>query len=390
MSQRPLEGITVVAVEQAVAAPLCTSRLVDAGARVIKIERPEGDFARRYDDAVGGDSSYFAWANHGKESVALDFKSPDDAELLSRIIAASDVFVQNLAPGALERAGFGSATLRAKHPRLITCDVSGYGESPELAAKKAYDLLVQAESGLISISGGPGELGRIGVSICDVGTGITAYSAILEALVKRGVTGVGSEIKVSLFDVAAEWMTVPLAQHEGGVGTPQRVGLKHPTIAPYGAFTTSEGELTLISIQNEREWQRLCEQVLLNPAFVDDPRFGSNADRVAHRSELEAEMAQIIGQLDKTVFQQRLTDASLAFGSVNNVSGLADHPALRRRTVVSSHGAEVTIPAHPVRVGVDDPSLLDPPSNMVPPIGGHSEQIRAEFSSPNIENWASG
>ena len=370
----------MVAVEQAVAAPLCTSRLVDSGARVIKIERPEGDFARGYDDAIGGDSSYFAWANHGKESVVLDFKSPDDAALLSKIVASSDVFVQNLAPGAVERAGFGSAQLRAQYPKLITCDVSGYGESPELADKKAYDLLVQAESGLISVSGGPGEMGRIGVSICDVGTGITAYGAILEALIRRGVTGEGSELKVSLFDVAAEWMTVPLAQHEGGVGTPQRVGLKHPTIAPYGAFATSEGALTLISIQNEREWDRLCQQVLRQPGLAIDRRFDSNNARVSHRQELETELGLVIGELSQATFQRRLGEASLAFGSVNDLDGLAGHRALRRRTVVSTQGSAVEIPAHPVRVRTSESSPPEAQSNMVPRIGAHTDQIRAEFS----------
>ena len=300
MTTLPLTGLTVVAVEQAVAAPLCTARLVDAGARVIKIERADGDFARGYDDAAHGDSSYFAWANQGKESLVLDIKDPNDAALLHAILDQADVFVQNLAPGALERAGFGSDALRERNQRLITCDISGYGESAEVADKKAYDLLVQAESGLIGISGSPNELGRIGVSMVDAGTGMTAYYGVLEAIIQRGVTGKGSGVRVSLFDVAADWMTVPLAQHDFGAGGPTRVGLKHPTIAPYGAFETSDGSLTLISIQNEREWVRLCEQVLVDTAIAIDSRFNSNTNRVANRDALESRMNSIIGALSRS------------------------------------------------------------------------------------------
>jgi len=393
MSPLPLEGLTVVAIEQAVAAPLCTARLADAGARVIKIERPDGDFARGYDNAAGGDSSYFAWANHGKESVVLDFKSPDDAALLHRIITQADVFVQNLAPGALDRAGFGSATLRARHPRLITVDVSGYGDSGDLAKKKAYDLLIQAESGLIGISGGPGELGRIGVSICDVGTGITAYSGVLEALTKRGITGEGSSVRVSLFDVAAEWMTVPLVQHEYGDGGPERVGLKHPTIAPYGAFATAEGAFTLISVQNEREWQRLCTDVLAQPRLATDHRYADNGQRVAHRAQLEQELGTLIGQLTRTEFQQRLDQAGIAYGTVSTLEDLSHHPALRRRQVVSSTGATVALPAHPVQTGNTSPANQASSSGdsdrrefdgaghrHVPQLGAHSEAVRAEFA----------
>ena len=229
---RPLEGILVVAIEQAVAAPLCTARLADAGARVIKIERQDGDFARGYDTAAGGESSYFAWLNQGKESVVLNYQSAEGAKLLEALIAKADILVQNMSPGALDRAGFGSEMLRNRHPALITCDISGYGDQPELSSMKAYDLLVQAESGLVSISGGPNELGRIGVSICDIGAGMTAHAGILEALVKRSTTGLGSGVSTSLFAVAAEWMTVPLIHAEYGSGAPKRVGLNHPSIAP--------------------------------------------------------------------------------------------------------------------------------------------------------------
>jgi len=308
MSTLPLAGLTVVAIEQAVAAPLCTARLVDSGARVIKVERAGGDFARGYDSAAHGDSSYFAWANHGKESIALDIKDPDDGALLNRIIAIADVLVQNLAPGALARAGFGSREMRQANPRLITCDISGYGDDPTLAGKKAYDLLVQAESGLVSISGGPGELGRVGISLVDIGTGVTAYGAILEALIARGITGDGAELAVSMFDVAAEWMTVPFLQHFPGQATPARVGLRHPSIAPYGAYETNDGALTLLSIQNEREWVRLCSEVLLEPELATNTQFASNKDRVANRDDLEARLDAIIGELDKGATSHRRLD----------------------------------------------------------------------------------
>lgn len=369
----PLDGVLVVAIEQAVAAPLCTVRLADAGARVIKVERPGGDFARGYDHAAGGDSSYFAWTNHGKQSVVLDFKAPDDAALLHRILARTDVFVQNLAPGALTRAGFDSDDLRRRYPRLITCDISGYGESPELATRKAYDLLIQAESGLVGISGGPGELGRIGVSLCDIGTGVTAQAAILEALIARSVAGHGTAIRLSLFDVAAEWMTVPFIQHLAGA-SPERVGLRHPSIAPYGAYATAEGALTLVSIQNEREWERLCD-VLGRPDLAGDARFVTNTRRVENRTELERVLDSLIGGLTRSELQQRLSQAAIAFGSVNSLADLVDHPALRRRTVVSSTGSTLGIPAHPVQ-SIATP--IDSPA--VPVLGADTDRIRAEFA----------
>lgn len=379
MGTLPLDGLTVVAVEQAVAAPLCTARMVDAGARVIKIERAGGDFARGYDDAAHGDSSYFAWANQGKESLELDIKNATDAALLHRILETADVFVQNLAPGALARAGFGSDALRVRYDRLITCDVSGYGESPEVADKKAYDLLVQAESGLVGVSGSPGELGRIGVSMVDAGTGMTAYYGVLEAIIQRGVTGRGSGVRVSLFDVAADWMTVPLAQHDFGGGGPARVGLRHPTIAPYGAFETADGSLTLISIQNEREWQRLCEEVLDAPSLAVDPRFGSNTERVSNRDALETMLEDIITRQSREQFQAALTGASIAFGNVSTLADLSAHPALRRRAVRTSTDATVELPAHPVR-WTELPHESERPGGRVPKLGEHTAAIRAEFA----------
>ena len=239
----PLAGLLVLTLEQAVAAPYCSSRLADAGARVIKIERPEGDFARKYDRAVGDQSSYFVWLNRGKQSLVADIKAPADAALLHRILARADVFIQNLAPGAAERAGFGSAALRAAHRRLITLDISGYGETPDYADMKAYDLLVQAETGLASITGHPAGPGRVGVSIVDVGCGMSAHAAILEALIERGITGCGKGLSTSLFEATADWMTVPLLYTEATGAPPPRLGLAHPTVCPYGAFALADGAL---------------------------------------------------------------------------------------------------------------------------------------------------
>ncbi len=375
MSTQPLAGILVVAIEQAVAAPLCSARLADAGARVIKIERADGDFARGYDDAAGGDSSYFAWANHGKQSLVLNFKDDPDAELLHRIIGQADVLIQNLAPGALARAGFDLTMLRSRNPRLITCDISGYGGGDEVAGLKAYDLLVQAESGLLAVSGGEDSPGRIGVSLCDIGTGVTAYSAILEALLQRAITGEGASLAVSLFDVAAEWMTVPVVHAETGTGAPKRVGLKHPSIAPYGAFLTSDGRHTLIAVQNEREWVRLCTDALDHPDLAQDPRFVDNVTRVRNRPDLEAELQSVTTSMTAAELRHRLNEASIAYGALNEVDDLSAHPALRRRAVVSSHGVDLSLPAHPVVT-----ARPDKPRH-VPKIGQHSDELRAEFGA---------
>ena len=368
---KPLEGLLVVSVEQAVAAPLCTARLAAAGARVVKIERPGGDFARGYDTAARGESSYFVWINQGKESVVLDFKQADDAALLDKLVMAADVFVQNLAPGALERAGFGSEALRERKPALITCDISGYGEAEACRDMKAYDLLVQAESGLVAVSGGPESFGRIGVSICDIGAGMTAHAAIVEALYRRSRCGEGAGLKVSLFDVAAEWMTVPLIHNDYGAGTPAREGLRHPSIAPYGAYACAGGEEVIVSIQNEREWHRFCDQVLDRAALASDPRFCSNALRVANRDALDREILSVTTTLSLSAFRRRLGDASIAFGSVNSVAALAGHDALRRHSVRTSGGAVVEIPAPPVRW--NDPA--DGPLAGAPALGRHGEAV---------------
>lgn len=380
-TSQPLEGILVVAIEQAVAAPLCTARLVDGGARVIKIERQGGDFARKYDDAALGDSSYFAWTNHGKESLVLDFKQQDDAQLLHRIIAEADVFVQNLAPGAAARAGFGSDSLREKHPSLITCDITGYGDSPAMSNMKAYDLLVQAESGLVSVSGAPGEYGRIGVSLCDIGAGVTAHAGILQALLARHLHGEGAAVAVSLFDVAAEWMSVPLIHGETGNGAPSRVGLRHPSIAPYGAFPTNDDKLTLISIQNEREWKRLCSDVLGQPELAEHKHYATNNLRVANREKLDSDISSITCTLNCEELRKALGQASIAYGALNTVDDLSRHPALRRRQIVNSMNKLISLPAHPVQhheaICSDSESAAQ---HIVPSPGQHTRAITKEFA----------
>lgn len=288
-----LEGILVVSVEQAVAAPYLSSKLADAGARVIKIERPEGDFAREYDHLVHGESAYFVWLNRGKESVCLDLKLESDRVLLANMIAQADIFIQNLAPGAVERLGFGPESLRARFPSLITCSISGYGDEGPLRDLKAYDLLVQAESGLSAITGNAHGSARVGVSVCDIAAGMTATQAVLQALYARTRTGLGRHIAVSLYHSLSDWMNVPYLQFVYGGKAPPRSGLSHPTIAPYGTYTCSDGNSVLISIQNEREWQLLCHEVLGRPDLATDPRFVSNSKRVTNRDALEAEIVPI-------------------------------------------------------------------------------------------------
>jgi itaconate CoA-transferase len=370
-----LDGLLVLTLEQAVAAPYCSSRLADAGARVIKIERPEGDFARGYDAAVHGLSSYFVWLNRGKQSLVADIKDAEDAALLHRLLARADVFIQNLAPGAAERAGFGSDALRAAHPRLITVDISGYGEGHDYATMKAYDLLVQAESGIASITGHPAGPGRIGVSACDIACGMAAHAGVLEALIGRGITGRGRGLKVSLFDGMADWMNVPLLYFEGTGRAPQRVGLAHPSICPYGAFDTADGTPVLISIQNEREWAMFCAVVLAEPDLPQQPGYESNNARVANRPVVDARIAAAFAMMSKAVVSERLRTANIAFGFVNDVAGLAHHAALRR-VAVQTPGGPASIIAPPV-VWNDGPTALGP----VPSIGEHSAAIRAEFAS---------
>jgi itaconate CoA-transferase len=366
----PLSDLVVVSLEQAVAAPMCTCRLADAGARVIKIERPEGDFARGYDDLVHGESAYFVWLNRGKESVVLDLAKSEDKALLEAMLARADVFVQNLKPGAAAKLGFAPDRLRRDYPRLIVCSVSGYGESGPYARRKAYDLLIQAEAGLASITGGPEAPARVGVSVVDIATGMNACEAILEALIARGRSGEGAEISISMFDATADWMTVPLLQHEGGK-TPKRVGLAHPSIAPYGVFTTRDGADVLISIQSDREWRVLARDVLGDAALVDDPAFATNVERVKRRAETDAHVQTAFGATDVTALSEKLAAAGIAFARVSDMAVLATHPHLQRITVATPSGP-ASYPA--------PPRQRSEGYGAVPALGEHSEKVRKEFS----------
>ena len=371
-----LAGITVLALEQAVAAPYCTSRLADAGARVIKVERAEGDFARGYDRAAKGMSSYFAWLNRGKESLAADIKAPADAALLHRILSRADVFVQNLLPGAAARAGFGSDELRARHPRLVTVDISGYGDEGPYAAMKSYDMLVQAETGLASITGGPEAPARVGVSVCDIAAGMYAHQAVLEALIRRGRTGEGASIKVSLFDGMADWMAVPLLFSDYGPGAPRRVGLSHPSVAPYDPFPSADGTPVLISIQNDREWQRFCAEVLELPGLAADPDFATNVQRVANRARMDAIIREGFARHGTEALCARLLAAGIAFARVNSVADFSRHPQLRRVRVQTPAG-EIALPAPPPVVDGERAPALGP----VPALDAHGEAIRREFGA---------
>jgi itaconate CoA-transferase len=369
----PLEGLLVVALEQAVAAPLCTARLAEAGARVIKLERAEGDFARGYDHVVHGESAYFVWLNRGKQSVRIDIKKDKDRQLVERLVARADIFVQNLAPGAAGRAGFGSAALRERHPRLITCDISGYGEDGPAAAMKAYDFLIQCETGLASVTGNEAGPARVGVSVADIACGMNAHAAILQALIERDRTGRGRGIAVSLFDSIADWMTVPLLHHDYGGKAPARAGLSHPSIAPYGAFAAGDGTRLVISIQNEREWRHFCTSVLLEAGLADDPRFAGNAQRCAHRDSLDGLVAGCFAALDAATLISRLEMAGTAWARVNEVADLSRHGQLRRVTASTPSGP-VDLPAPPVRWSGATPS-----TDAVPRLGADDASIWAEF-----------
>ena len=340
---------------------------------MIKVERTEGDFARLYDRSVGELSSYFVWLNRGKQSLVADIKSPQDTVLLHAILEHADVFIQNLAPGAAARAGFDSAALRAQFPRLITVDISGYGEQGACADMKAYDLLVQAESGLAMVTGHPAGPGRVGVSVCDIACGMSAHTGVLEALIQRGRSGQGVGLKVSLFDAIADWMNVPLLQFEASGRAPERIGLAHPGICPYGAFTTSDGVQVLIAIQNEREWASFCERFLQEPQLSSRPGFESNVTRVANRCAVEARVAATFAQLTRAKTVIRLREANTAFGFVNDIAALAQHPALRRLSIETPAGhARIVAPAV---IASDGQRQL----GSVPAIGEHSRLIRAEF-----------
>ncbi|MEQ8603996.1 MAG: CaiB/BaiF CoA-transferase family protein [Marivibrio sp.] len=370
----PLAGLFVVSLEQAVAAPYCACKLADAGARVVKIERPEGDFARGYDRLAKGESAYFVWLNRGKESAVVDIKDPDDLAFLKAMIAKADVFIQNLAPGAAARAGLGSADLRAARRELICVDISGYGEDGPYRDMKAYDLLIQAESGLCAITGTPDEPGRVGVSVCDVACGMYAYQAVLEALIQRGRTGEGRAIKVSLFAAMADWMTVPLLQTQYGAKAPKRVGLAHPTIAPYGAFPAADGRPVLISIQNEREWRRLCAHVLERPEMADDPRFADNSARIDNRAALDGAVAAVFATQDSATLAARLKTAGIAYGLLNDTAALIAHPQLRRRPATLPSGEAINLVAPPAAWDGQAEAF-----GRVPGLGEHTKALRLEF-----------
>ncbi len=368
-----LDGLLVVSVEQAVAAPYLSSRLAEAGARVIKIERPEGDFARAYDTLVHGESAYFVWLNRGKESVCLDLRQDEDKRVLEGLIAKADVFIQNLAPDAIDRLGFAPARLRAAYPRLITVSISGYGDEGEMKKARAYDLLVQAETGLVTITGNPAGPARVGVSVCDISCGMTAHQSVLQALFARERTGEGRHIAVSLFHALSDWMNVPYLQYVYGDVTPPRAGLHHPSIAPYGAYAGRDGKEVLFAVQNEREWVRLCNEVLKMPEVATDPRFVSGAARVANRPALDEILNSVFSRHDRDDLAAMLTAAQIANGRVNGMDDLARHPQNRY--------VEADTPSGPVRFLAPGATVngASPAFGPVPALGEHTAAVRAEI-----------
>jgi formyl-CoA transferase len=365
-----LEGMTVVSVEQAVAAPYCGLLLADAGARVIKIEREGGDFARSYDRAANGGSAYFVWLNRGKESIVLDLDAPADRALLERMLAKADVFLHNLGPGSLERKGFSGARLRARNPGLVTCEITGYGREGPYAAMKAYDLLVQAESGLCSVTGSPDSAARVGISICDIATGLTAFSAILRALLLRARTGVGTDLSVAMFDVMADWMNVPLLYERYTGMAPPRMGVRHPALAPYGVYRTADGEL-LIAIQANREWRAFCTDVLGRPELGTDVLFRTNEDRVRNRARMDVHIERCFGSYKRAELLDLLRRKQIACANLNSVTGLAHHPQLRSQAATFD-GGEVLLADLPVGVAGQRPTH-------VPKLDEHGARLRAEF-----------
>lgn len=367
----PLTGLLVVAIEQAVAAPLCTFRLVQGGARVIKVERAVGETARHYDRAASGTSAYFAWLNAGKESAVLDLKSEEGLNLLRRMIAKADVLVQNLVPGAMGRMGLDRAALDALNPRLISLSIVGYDQQSSFADMRAYDALVQAESGICSVTGTADVQAKVGVSIADIGTGMNAHAAILEALIERGITGKGKALEIAMFDSMADWMAVPLLQYEGTGKAPPREGLAHATIYPYGAFTCSDSAF-LLSIQNQREWASLCSDVLQRPDLIDHPLYHDNPARSDNRSQLDEIIKPIFAVLSFSECERRMREAGIAFGRLSAVSDLAQHPALKRRAMRLPDGQNLTAPLPAGRT--QSGSVPD-----VPALGQHTQAVIAEF-----------
>ena len=368
-----LDGLLVVSLEQAVAAPFLSSRLADAGARVIKIERPEGDFARNYDDVVKGNSAYFVWLNRGKESIAMDLRQPSELSLLRSILEKSDVLIENFKTGSLQKMGLDLTEIRKENPKLITCSISGYGSQGKWAEMKAYDLLIQAETAIASLSGSADEPGRVGVSIADIAAGMYSHSAVLEALIARGISGCGRHIDVSLFDALADWMAVPLLWQDYGGKAPKRLGLAHPSICPYGAFKTADGKIILISIQNEREWKRFCTDILEDSDY--SAKFPDNQTRVKNRKEVDDFVKRIISQMLHSDAVARMKKSEIAFGTLNNVQDFSNHPVLRR-AVISMADAEIEIPSPPAIFDNKPTKII----GKVPELNQHGIKIRAEFS----------
>lgn len=374
----PLTGITVLAIEQAIAAPLCTRQLAELGARVIKIERPgTGDFARHYDDRVKGLSSHFVWTNRSKQSLTLDLKQPEALQIVRRLLASTDVLVQNLAPGAVERMGLAYQSLQAEFPRLICCDISGYGASGSYASKKAYDLLLQAEAGLLTVTGTATDMAKSGISIADIAAGMQAHSAILAALIQRGNTGRGSQICVSLLEAMVEWMGYPLYYAYEGAEPPPRTGSDHATIFPYGAFATGDEQLLMLGLQNEREWQVFCREILEDESLASDSRFCGNPQRSANRAQLRAIIEEKFSACSVADIKRKLDAARIACADVNELSRVWAHPQLQEMKRLTSFSS----PVGTLR------GFLPPASNSefehtlsaVPALGEHTEKILQEL-----------
>ena len=369
-----LDGLTVISIEQAVAAPYCGLLLADAGARVIKIERAEGDFARDYDHAALGNSVNFVWLNRGKESIVLDLDLDGDTALLRRMIQKADVLLSNLAPGALERRGITGAVLRATNPGLVTCEITGYGREGPYVARKAYDLLVQAEVGLCSITGSAGEPARVGLSLCDIATGLTAFSAILRALLLRFRTGQGIDLSVSMFDVLADWMNVPLLFYRYAGVTPQRMGVHHPGLAPYGLYKAKGGDGLLISVQSDREWRIFASEILKRPELGSDPRFARSPDRVANRTALNRDIDAVFSRHERDELIHMLLEAKIACARLSEMKDLNAHPQLRELEITGENGAPIRLADLPVRTE-------SPRKSAVPALDAHGAALRAEFAS---------
>lgn len=368
---KELDGFTVISIEQAVAAPYCGLLLADAGARVIKIERPEGDFARYYDNAAAGESAYFIWLNAGKESVCLDLDQPEDAALLRRMLTTADVFLHNLAPGSLEKRGFGSNDLRQDNSGLVTCEITGYGRTGPYSDIKAYDLLVQAESGLCSVTGDAAAPARVGVSVCDIATGLTAFSAILRALLLRSRTGRGIDLSIAMFDVLADWMNVPLAFQRYLGKAPARIGVAHATLAPYGAYRAANDELLLIAVQSNLEFASLCDNIHGLPELAADPRFATNTARVHNRPELDVIIGEAFAPHARPDLLDKLKKARIACSNLNSVEDLSAHPHLRER-LVEMAGTEVCLADLPVRGAAH---------RIIPKLDENGPALREEFAA---------